>query len=84
MYNYAEDSAPLLPAYTTLHVINWHDNTSANRGNPDPKNWTGNGNRTIDEMSHTWTNWYAMTEDEYKAEVSARKAKRQQRTNRKN
>jgi mono/diheme cytochrome c family protein len=84
MYNYAEESAPLLPAYTTLHVINWHDNTSANRGNPDSKNWTGNGNRTIDEMSHTWTNWYALTEEEYQAEVAARQARRQQRTNKNN
>jgi hypothetical protein len=63
MYNYADDSAPILPAGSFLHVINWHDNTASNRGNPDSKNWTGSGDRTVDEMSHSWVSWYPMTEE---------------------
>ena len=39
VYNYTDEEAPLLPAGTILHVIGWHDNTAANRYNPDPKNW---------------------------------------------
>ena len=38
---------------TVLHVITWHDN-SASKGNPDPRNWVGSGNRTIDEMGFAW------------------------------
>jgi mono/diheme cytochrome c family protein len=81
MYNYADDSAPILPAGSFLHVINWHDNTASNRGNPDSKNWTGSGDRTVDEMSHSWVSWYPMTEDEYKQEVAARQAARKKATN---
>ncbi len=80
MYNYADDSAPILPAGSFLHVINWHDNTASNRGNPDSKNWTGSGDRTVDEMSHSWVSWYPMTEEEYKQEVTARQAARKKST----
>ena len=78
-YNYADDSAPLVPAGTILHVINWHDNSEAHRSNPDPRNWTGSGGRTIDEMGFAWIGWYDMTDEEYDAELSAREARR--RTN---
>jgi hypothetical protein len=81
VYNYADDVAPLVPAGTILHVITWHDNTSANKFNPDPKNWTGNGTgRTIDEMGFSWIGWVDLTEEAYKSELEARKAKRQRPT----
>jgi hypothetical protein len=69
---YADDVAPIYPAGTVLHVISWHDN-SARKGNPDPTNWVGQGNRTIDEMGFAWITWYDMTDDEYKAELEGRK-----------
>ena len=53
VYNYADDVAPLLPAGTIMHVISWHDNSAANRYNPDPRNWVGFGNRTTDDMART-------------------------------
>lgn len=81
MYNYADDAAPILPAGSFLHVINWHDNTASNRGNPDAKNWTGSGDRTVDEMSHSWVSWYPMTEEEYQQEVAARLAARRKAAN---
>ncbi len=76
VYNYADDSAPLLPAGTILHVINWHDNSAKNPWNPDPRNWTGYGERTNDEMSKSWENFYYMSDEEFKGEVEARKAPR--------
>jgi hypothetical protein len=75
-YTYDDDVAPLIPAGTILHVISWHDNSQANKNNPDPKNWVGDGQRTIDEMGFAWIGWYDMTDEEYKAEVDARKAQR--------
>lgn len=77
VYNYADDAAPIVPAGTILHVISWHDNTPANRYNPDPKNWVGDGGRTIDEMGFSWLGWYDMTDEEYKEEVASRKARLQ-------
>ncbi|MCY4599837.1 MAG: cytochrome c [Acidobacteria bacterium] len=74
VYNYADDVAPIIPAGTVAHVISWHDNTEALRSNPDPKNWTGNGGRTIDEMAFVWLGWYDMTDEEYEAEIAERRA----------
>ena len=78
-YSYADDAAPLVPAGTILHVITWHDNTQSNRANPDPKNWVGDGQRTIDEMGFAWIGWYDLTDEEYKEQVAARKAERQKK-----
>ncbi len=75
-YNYADDAAPVVPAGTILHVINWHDNTAGHRANPDPRNWTGSGGRTIDEMGFAWIGWYDLTDEEYEAELTAREAAR--------
>ena len=75
-YNYDDDAAPLVPAGTILHVINWHDNTAGHRANPDPRNWTGSGGRTIDEMGFAWIGWYDLTDEEYEAELAGREARR--------
>ena len=72
VYEYADDVAPIVPAGTILHVISLYDNTSGHRGNPDPSNWTGWGNRTIDEMGFSWINWYYLTEEEYKQATARR------------
>ena len=77
VYNYADDAAPLVPAGTILHTITWHDNSAANRANPDPRNWVGDGQRTIDEMGFAWIGWYDLTDEEYKQELEARKALRE-------
>ena len=80
-YTYSDDAAPLIPAGTMLHVITWHDNSPSNRANPDPKNWVGDGQRTIDEMGFAWIGWYDMTDEEYKAELETRKAERAKKAN---
>jgi hypothetical protein len=74
-YTYADDVAPLLPAYTTLHIISWYDNTSGNKYNPDPRNPVGFGNRSVDEMSFSWINAYSLSQEEFKKEVAERAAR---------
>jgi len=74
-YLYADDAAPLLPKGTIIKVEAWHDNTSANKNNPDPNVWVGYGDRTVDEMAHAWVNVTYMGDDDYKAELATRKAK---------
>lgn len=74
-YVYAEDAAPLLPKGTVLRFTAWHDNTTANRSNPDQNQWVGWGDRTVDEMAHAWVNVTYMSEKDFEAEVAARKAK---------
>jgi hypothetical protein len=65
-YIYADDAAPVLPKGTMIHVVAWHDNTAAHKGNPDPTQWVGWGDRTVDEMAHAWVNVTYITEDDYK------------------
>jgi hypothetical protein len=74
-YIYDDDVAPLLPKGTVIHVSAWYDNTKANENNPDPDQWVGYGDRTVDEMAHAWMNVVYLNDDEYKAEVDKRKAK---------
>jgi hypothetical protein len=74
-YNYADDVAPLLPAGTVLHIIGTHDNTSANRRNPDPAMWAGFGERSVDDMLQLWINVVYLDEAEFNRLVEARKAK---------
>jgi hypothetical protein len=73
-YVYADDAAPLLPKGTVMKVTAWHDNTAANKANPDPNVWVGYGDRTVDEMAHAWVNVTYLTDEEYSAEVEARRA----------
>jgi hypothetical protein len=77
-YNYADEAQPLVPAGTILHNISWHDNTPANPRALDPKNWVGDGQRTIDEMGFFWIGWIELTEEEYQEQLAERKARQQQ------
>jgi hypothetical protein len=74
-YVYADDTAPLLPKGTLLKVTSWHDNTSANKNNPDPTQWVGWGDRTVDEMAHAWINIVYMNDDDFKAEQEKRRTR---------
>jgi hypothetical protein len=74
-YVYADEEAPLLPAGTVLHMIGIHDNTSANRRNPDPNMWVGFGERSVDDMLQVWVNIVYLDDAEFQKLVDARKAK---------
>jgi hypothetical protein len=73
-YVYADEAAPLLPKGTILRITTWYDNTAANPSNPDPNQWVGWGDRTVDEMGHAWVNITYMDEPDFKAELEKRKA----------
>jgi hypothetical protein len=71
-YVYADEAAPLLPAGTVLHMIGIHDNTSANRRNPDPNMWVGFGERSVDDMLQVWINVVYLDDAEFQGLVEAR------------
>ena len=64
-YIYADDAAPVLPKGTIIHVTAWHDNTRNNPNNPDPDQWVGYGDRTVDEMAHAWVNVTYISQADY-------------------
>jgi hypothetical protein len=74
-YVYRDDVAPLLPAGTVLHAIGVHDNTSANRRNPDPSMWAGYGERSVDDMLQLRLAVVYLDDAEYQAQVAERKTK---------
>ena len=74
-YIYADDDAPVLPRGTLIHITAWYDNTTANRNNPDPDQWVGWGDRTVDEMGHAWVNVTYITDDDYKEWAAKHRAR---------
>ena len=64
-YIFADDAAPAFPKGTIIHVVAWYDNTKANKNNPDPEQWVGYGDRTVDEMAHAWMNVVYLSDAEY-------------------
>ncbi|MBV9743303.1 MAG: cytochrome c [Acidobacteriia bacterium] len=77
-YIYADDAAPVLPKGTVIHVRAWHDNTATNPNNPDPNQWVGWGDRTVDEMAHAWVNVTYISDEDYNEWVAKHKPTRQQ------
>jgi hypothetical protein len=75
-YIYEDDAAPVYPKGTIIHVTAYYDNTRANRSNPDPDQWVGWGDRTVDEMAHAWMNVVYLSDEEYEALVARRKAQK--------
>jgi hypothetical protein len=76
-YIYAADAAPVLPKGTIIHVRAWHDNTAANPNNPDPNQWVGWGDRTVDEMAHAWVNVTYLSDEDYNEWAAKHKPARQ-------
>jgi len=64
-YIYDDEAAPVFPKGTIIHVTAWHDNTKANKNNPDPDQWVGYGDRTVDEMAHGWVNVTYISDEDY-------------------
>ena len=67
---YVYETPLTLPAGTVMHVTAYHDNSAANRVNPDPDAAVGWGQRTIDEMNIGWLDYFHISEEEY-AELQA-------------
>jgi hypothetical protein len=72
-YIYADEVAPAFPKGTIIHVTAFYDNTTANKNNPDPNQWVGYGDRTVDEMAHAWMNIYYLSDAEYAEYQAAHK-----------
>jgi hypothetical protein len=72
-YVYTDDSAPVLPKGTIIHLTAWHDNSVAFRANPDPTQWVSWGQRSYDEMYHAHVNVTYLTDEDYEQIIEDRK-----------
>jgi hypothetical protein len=74
---YPYKNPPAFPKGTVLHMTAYHDNSPANKENPDPSAFVGWGDRTVDEMNIGWLDFYYISDQEY-AELQKKKNKRPQ------
>ena len=73
IYNFQDDYAPLLPKGTILRMRGYFTNSPSNRNVADPRNWSGNGHRSIDNMmNHLGEVLYLDDEQFYQAMVNRR------------
>jgi mono/diheme cytochrome c family protein len=78
-YVYDDDSAPLLPKGTIVHLIGFLDTTAANKNPADPRNWFGGGRRSIANMFIDLGYSVALTDEQFQAEMTKRRAKMKNR-----
>ena len=75
IYTYEEDAAPLLPKGTILRVTGYFDNTPANKNVVDPRNWSGLGHRSIDNMMINIGQTMVLSDEEFQQEMAERRRK---------
>ena len=78
-YVYEDDAAPLLPKGTILHIVGFLDTTAANRNLADNRNWAGGGRRSVANMFIDLGYAVELTEEQFQAEMSERRAKMKSR-----
>jgi hypothetical protein len=77
VYKYEDDAAPLLPKGTILHLTGYFNNTLTNPNVADPRNWSGSGHRSVDNMFINLLQAIYMDDDEFAVEVAKRDAQLQ-------
>ena len=73
VYKYADHAAPLLPRGTLLHVTATFDNTPTNRNVVDPRNWSGLGHRSIDNMAILIAPALRLTDEQFEEDMALRR-----------
>ena len=73
VYTYADDVAPLLPRGTTLRMTGYFNNSPSNPNVPDPRNWTGGGQRSVDQMFINLMRGAYLTDEEFAEEMARRR-----------
>ena len=72
-YNFADDAAPLLPKGTILRLTGYFNNTPTNPNVADPRNWSGLGHRSIDNMMNHLGEVVQLTDEQFREEMAARR-----------
>ena len=73
VYTYADEAAPLLPRGTILRITGYFNNSPSNPNVPDPRNWSGGGHRSVDQMFINLMRGVYLSEEQFQAEVEERR-----------
>jgi hypothetical protein len=74
-YAFGRDSQPLLPKGTIVRITGYFDNTPANKNVADPRNWSGNGHRSIENMMNELGEAQLLTDKEFQDAMADRRQK---------
>ncbi len=72
-YAYADDAAPLLPKGTILKVVGYFNNSPSNKNVVDPRNWSGAGHRSVDNMVINLMQAIFLTDAQFQEEMAKRR-----------
>ena len=72
---YFETKPRAVPQGTRVELTAHWDNSANNKYNPNPRNWVGYGQRSIDEMSFAWITLTYLEEPDFQQRVQARASK---------
>ena len=75
VYKYEDDAAPLLPRGTILQLTGYFNNSPTNPNVADPRNWSGSGHRSVDNMFINLMQAVYMDDEEFAAAVAEREAR---------
>ena len=73
-YLYTDESAPLLPKGTIMHITGFVDTTSDNPNIADNRNWAGGGRRSVSNMFIDLGQSVRLTEEQFQDEMSKRRS----------
>ena len=73
VYTFEDDYAPLLPKGTILRITGYFDNTPTNPNVSDPRNWSGLGHRSIDNMMINIGQAVSLSDEEFADEMATRR-----------
>ena len=73
VYTYEDAAAPLLPKGTILRITGYFNNSPSNPNVPDPRNWSGGGQRSVDQMFLNLMRGIELTDEEFAAEMAERR-----------
>ena len=71
--SYEDDAAPLLPKRHDDAGHRYFDNTPANRNVVDPRNWSGMGHRSIDNMLLLISPAIVLSDEEFQRKMETRR-----------
>ena len=75
VYTYDDDAAPLLPKGTILRLVGYFNNSPSNPNVPDPRNWSGDGQRSVDQMFINLARGIYLSEEQFEEELATRREK---------
>ena len=73
VYTYADDAAPLLPKGTILRLVGYFNNSPTNPNVTDPRNWSGAGMRSVDQMLINLARGIYLTDEQFAEEMAGRR-----------